>query len=321
MQKTKQSESSKEIQIDCILYITNEIICSFVSPGRMVSLSVFLPWFLCGVVCVIANMEDVKTLIGKFCSWLSQVHLNSQSSYWSLSILTELGFRISEVAELIGCTKRTLERRMSASGLSVRGLYTDVTDFQLEDLVRQISRENDALGEKMLRQRLSQLGIRVQRRRLRQAIRNTTGPQLLHRRVKRRVYKVRGPLSMVHLDGNHKLIRWQQLSELKLYTFCIPNSCLKFLGGDLLYMGQSMDFRGWCITCECQTIIGLTPFSTLLKKEPVVMDYLLESGEKKNACTDIWNFTPIRLFYWFKSWSRRGKLARCSVHAHHPRIK
>ena len=68
--------------------------------------------------------------------------------------------------------------------------------------------------------RLQNDGICVQRERVRQAMRRVdpAGVALRSRRaVKRRTYHVKGPNSLWHLDGNHKLIRYP--NELVTYFF------------------------------------------------------------------------------------------------------
>ena len=53
-------------------------------------------------------------------------------------------------------------------------------------------------------------GIRVQRRRLRESVKRVDPVGRRLRRIngiKRRIYSVHSPLSLWHMDGNHKLIR------------------------------------------------------------------------------------------------------------------
>ena len=42
------------------------------------------------------------------------------------------------MAELIGVSVRTIERRFQDFGLSVRATYTDISDIQLDEIVRGI---------------------------------------------------------------------------------------------------------------------------------------------------------------------------------------
>ncbi|KAK9976743.1 hypothetical protein ABG768_021946 [Culter alburnus] len=57
------------------------------------------------------------------------------------------------------------------------------------------------------------MGLRVQRRRVRESLIRVNPSGAAHRalshRLHRRTYSVAGPNSMWHIDGNHKLIRWR----------------------------------------------------------------------------------------------------------------
>ena len=50
-------------------------------------------------------------------------------------------------------------------------------------------------------------GIRVQRARLRNSLKRVDRVGRRLRSINRRVYNVRSPLSLWHMDGNHKLVR------------------------------------------------------------------------------------------------------------------
>lgn len=114
---------------------------------------------------------------------------------------------MSEISILLGIPLRTLRRRMSAAGISVRGAYTHLRAQQLESVVRQVLLENPLLGEVMVWNRLFAMGIRVRREQVRQAMHSVVGHRRLPPAIARRRYSVRAPLSVIHIDGNHKLIR------------------------------------------------------------------------------------------------------------------
>lgn len=66
-------------------------------------------------------------------------------------------------------------------------------------------------GTKTIEGELVSQGIRVQRRRLRESIKRVdpVGRRLRSlNSIRRRVYNVRSPLALWHMDGNHKLIRF-----------------------------------------------------------------------------------------------------------------
>lgn len=61
-------------------------------------------------------------------------------------------------------------------------------------------------------------GITIQRARLRRLLTALTPATAPKRFIPRRIYIVRYPLSVVHLDGYHKLVRYV-LRTAKLYSF------------------------------------------------------------------------------------------------------
>ena len=96
--------------------------------------------------------------------------------------------------------------------MSVRGTYAKITDQELDNIVKNMLREFPNSGYKSLRGHLLSRGYKVQENRIREAMRRTdpegTVVRALQIRVThRRSYNVRAPLSLWHMDGNHKLIR------------------------------------------------------------------------------------------------------------------
>jgi hypothetical protein len=106
-------------------------------------------------------------------------------------------------------TVRSLKYKMSQCGISVRSRYSLISIEDLESIVRQICTENEQLGEVSVKSRLVYYGLKVQRSRVRAAIAATIGQIIQPRRIRRRVYYVRAPLPVIHLDGNHKLVRYE----------------------------------------------------------------------------------------------------------------
>ena len=116
-------------------------------------------------------------------------------------------YTVVEISILMDIPLRTLRRRMSALGLSVSGEYSQIADEDLDALVLQITTENPLLGERLILHRLGAMGHMVRRRTLRQSLRLVAGRRNLPPPIARRRYSVRAPLSLIHIDGNHKLIR------------------------------------------------------------------------------------------------------------------
>ena len=128
-----------------------------------------------------------------------------------LTFLVESGFRINDIAAMLGCSRRTVERRLQAFDIAPNN-YSSISDAQLDEMVREISSLHPQCGEKNITGRLRSQGVRVQRRRIRESLHRVDpcGVESRARRVlHRRVYCVDSPNTLWHLDGYHKLIRWK----------------------------------------------------------------------------------------------------------------
>ena len=111
---------------------------------------------------------------------------------------------------MLGVSLRTVRRRMTEYGLSVRSSYSDMDDSELEAVVQQLKQDFPTCGYRMMDGLLRQRGIRVPQHRLRQVMQSTDRHGMTIRLadlVQRRRYSVPGPQSLWHIDGNHKLIR------------------------------------------------------------------------------------------------------------------
>ena len=125
--------------------------------------------------------------------------------------LLELQFTQVEISRLYGCSPRTI-RRISSYGLQEFIRFSNISDHDLDTLVSQFvvtfpnARQNTLAGY------LESCNLHIQRRRIRNSIARVDpwGVELRTRRIlHRREYRVRGPNSLWHIDGNHKLIRWR----------------------------------------------------------------------------------------------------------------
>ena len=99
---------------------------------------------------------------------------------------------------------------MSKYQLSVAQRYSDISDSKLLRLVRDIQKSFPNCGYRMMDGHLRHRGTRVSQARIRSAMHNVDpeGVALRWRQaIKRRQYRVAGPLALWHIDGNHKLIR------------------------------------------------------------------------------------------------------------------
>ena len=130
-----------------------------------------------------------------------------------LRFLLEKKFKVAEIANLFGSSKRTVERRMKDFGLSAATTYTQLSDQQLDELIRDIQRDFPNAGCKRVTGLLRARDVYMQQARIRQSMRRVDPEGILLRAlelntIRRRQYSVAGPLSLWHIDGNHKLIRY-----------------------------------------------------------------------------------------------------------------
>ena len=137
-----------------------------------------------------------------------------QIPFEHLRYLLERKFKLAEIAKLFGTSKRTVERRLNDFGLSARTIYAPLSDQQLDDLINDIQRDFPNVGCKRMTGLLRARGVYMQQARIRQSMRRVDPEGTLLRAlelniIRRRQYGVAGPLSLWHIDGNHKLIRYE----------------------------------------------------------------------------------------------------------------
>lgn len=131
----------------------------------------------------------------------------------SLTHLIELGLPVKSIEELLGVSRATLFRRMTENGLSVRAMYSTCTDEELDALITEIKRSMPDAGYRMVRGSLLAQGHRVQFDRVCASMHRVDSVGVLSRMtnlrcIARRTYCVPHPKYMVHIDTNHKLIRY-----------------------------------------------------------------------------------------------------------------
>ncbi len=116
-----------------------------------------------------------------------------------LQSLVSMQLSIPCISQLLGVSTRTINRRLNKYGISIRDTYTKITDEELDNLVSSVKAESPHLGHRMMKgqwdsmHRVDSAGILSRMMQLRCVVRRT--------------YSVQGPLHLVHIDTNHKLIR------------------------------------------------------------------------------------------------------------------
>ena len=83
-----------------------------------------------------------------------------------LRFLLERKFKVGEVANLFGTSKRTVERRMKDFGLFAVTTYTLLSDQQLDELIRDIQRDFPNAGCKRVAGLLRARGVYMQQARI-----------------------------------------------------------------------------------------------------------------------------------------------------------
>ena len=131
-----------------------------------------------------------------------------------LEYLLSLGLQCPKIAELLGVSLSTIRRRMNEYGFSVTALYSSITDHELDAIVSQIKHEFPNSGYRLMHGHLLSRGLRVHQMRIRDSLHRVDPEGVAIRwgsALERRKYTVFSPLSLWHLDGYHKLIRYAHL--------------------------------------------------------------------------------------------------------------
>lgn len=172
---------------------------------------------------VFEALEELSLLIGQhqtsppFNSVVKMMgphgRLRLQVTEEHLQSLLELRLPATCIADILGVSRRTLYRRMQELNMSVRNLYSTITDAALDALVQAIKSRLPHAGYHIVKGCLSAEGHHVQWTRLKASMHRVDTQGILSRMttmgcVVRRKYSVQGPHFVQHIDTNHKLIRY-----------------------------------------------------------------------------------------------------------------
>ena len=128
-----------------------------------------------------------------------------------LESLLDEQFTVKSISCMLSVSERTVYRRMQNYGLESRK-FSEINDFELDAEIKKTCEEFPNCREKMLKEVLHGKGINVTTMRLRDSLRRVDQEGLKRRRKRRlirRVYNVKGPNQLWHIDTNHKLLRWR----------------------------------------------------------------------------------------------------------------
>uniref|UniRef100_A0A8C6Q4W0 Integrase core domain-containing protein n=1 Tax=Nothobranchius furzeri TaxID=105023 RepID=A0A8C6Q4W0_NOTFU len=130
-----------------------------------------------------------------------------------LTHLLEMPLPIKYVASLLRVSEATIFKRMCENGISTRTLFSSMTDEELDDKIKTIKVRGPNAGYRLTKGLLQSEGHHVQRERIKDSMHRVDSVGILSRLTRmgctgRRTYSVKGPLSLVHIDTDHKLIRY-----------------------------------------------------------------------------------------------------------------
>ncbi len=148
----------------------------------------------------------------------------------AIRLLREQGLDWTKIASLFGVSTKTIDRRRKECNIPDDFVgYTDITDNELDDLMKELRYHQPFAGQIILMGILKSKGFRIHRQRLRDSLHRIDSFGMMNRWaniIPRRVYKVAGPNSLWHVDGHHKLIRWKLVIHAaidgysRMITYC-----------------------------------------------------------------------------------------------------
>ena len=128
-----------------------------------------------------------------------------------LEYFVQLGFSAKSIAGMLGVSKRTVQRRLHDAQIGISETYSNMTDGELDEIIREIKMDFPNVGYRIMYGLLKARGAKVQFHRIRQAMQRCDPAGVALRWISsvhiRRAYSVYGPQALCHVDGNHKLIR------------------------------------------------------------------------------------------------------------------
>lgn len=147
-------------------------------------------------------------------------------------------------------SRSTIYRRVEEEGYDRHLTYTSISDVELDHQIKLIKRTHPNDGERMIIGHLRALNIRVPRSRVRASIHRVDPSNVAIRRmvtIRRRVYFAEGPNSVWHIDGHHKLIRWNFVTHGGIDGFSRTIVFLKCAGDNT--SGTVLDSFMDAVTC------------------------------------------------------------------------
>jgi len=155
----------------------------------------------------------------------------------SLLHFRELGFNWKQISSLLLVSRTTLWRRVKELGLTGITGYSDISDEELDQKIKEIKNLHGLMtGRSMIAGYLKSHGIRVTQNQIRKSL-VRIDPESSNMRwsnfIQRRQYNVAAPNCLWHMDGYHALVNWgfvihgaiDGFSRYITYLCCSTNNC------------------------------------------------------------------------------------------------
>ena len=122
-------------------------------------------------------------------------------------------FSVPKISKLICVSKATVKRRLKQFELSVQQTYSNIGKQVLDNIIAELISKHPNCGYRRMIGFLLSKSIKISEKRVRESMHRVDPEGVLLRAlqiniVNRREYKVPGVLSLWHMDGHHKLIRY-----------------------------------------------------------------------------------------------------------------
>ena len=129
-----------------------------------------------------------------------------------LQLYLQYNFTVPNIAKMLLVSESTIKRRFQEFGLSVGDTYSDISDGELDSIIRNNISKLPNCGYRRIDGLLLSQSFRITEKRIRNSMKRLDLEGMLVRNlqikvVQRRSYKVPGILALWHIDGRHKLIR------------------------------------------------------------------------------------------------------------------
>ena len=166
--------------------------------------------------CVSRSYSIIVSTLTSFSNYSAPGRPPIVVDFEDIELLRRFNFTWCQIAEILGVSRSTLYRRIEEEGMSGDLSFTNISDAELDHRVEAIKRQHPNDGERLMIGHLRSHNVFVPRSRLRASIHRVDPVNTALRRritVRRRVYNAEGPNSVWHIDGHHKLVRWQFITH------------------------------------------------------------------------------------------------------------